>query len=389
MGSAESYPLRSPPGTRPRTATRRAPCPSRSRSPVPSASARSARPPAPRDAVRPTAASGASPCPPALPTRLPSRPPPPTSSLGRDERPLVAAPPSPPLSIASRAPLADARLTSLSSSSPASPVRSAPAFVPRASNGDTPPVADADAPAPAKESRFKRRDPSAAAPRPSPLGAGPDANPARSSGIKVIPVEQRPADAFQGVAKVDPDEDPGTRVAKLVAGDVAAILVFAAIGRGNHGEGMFVGDVFATALPFLIGWFAVSPVAGTFGEDARVRRFFRRRERSEIVPLPPFVARSRPFRRARPSLSTHVPLRLCSRRERRWAPRRRRRRRGGPPAFLSVSRFAASGRARSRRNRSSSSPWSPRARFSSGGGRGSPRAGRTREETSREILWSS
>ena len=107
---------------------------------------------------------------------------------------------------------------------------------------------------------------------------------------------------------MDPDEDPGTRVAKLVAGDVAAILVFAAIGRGNHGEGVFVGDVFATALPFLVGWFAVSPVAGTFGEDARVRRFFRRRERSEIVPLPPFVARSRPFRRARPSLSTHVPL---------------------------------------------------------------------------------
>ena len=58
------------PGTRHRTATRRAPCPSRSRSPVPSASARSARPPAPRDAARPTAASGASPRPPARAHRI-------------------------------------------------------------------------------------------------------------------------------------------------------------------------------------------------------------------------------------------------------------------------------------------------------------------------------
>lgn len=179
-------------------------------------------------------------------------------------------------------------------------------------------MADADAPAPAKESRFKRRDPSAAPPRPSPLGAGPDADPARSSGIKVIPVEQRPADAFQGVAKVDPDENAGSRVAKLVAGDVAAILVFAAVGRGNHGEGMFIGDVFATALPFLIGWFAVSPVAGTFGEDARVRprveaaksrsRSSRRREarRSEaLVPTPPF--RLSPSRRSR-ILHPSLPL---------------------------------------------------------------------------------
>lgn len=42
----------------------------------------------------------------------------------------------------------------------------------------------------------------------------------------------------------------------------------------NDGEGFAAGDVFATALPFLIGWFATAPLTGTFGEDARVRDCF-------------------------------------------------------------------------------------------------------------------
>lgn len=154
-------------------------------------------------------------------------------------------------------------------------------------------------------------------------------------------MEQRSRDAFQGVAMVDEvAEDPTVRAVKLVAGDAAAILLFAAIGRGNHGGGTYlpdltiipplilskafsncqysklklnffngavlifypslthtrpgpshpprpndecrceckslnhgdgfaVGDVLATALPFLIGWFATSPLTGTFGEDAK------------------------------------------------------------------------------------------------------------------------
>jgi hypothetical protein len=70
---------------------------------------------------------------------------------------------------------------------------------------------------------------------------------------------------------VDGDvEDATIRSLKLAAGDVLAIMTFAAIGRGNHGEGMFLGDVFGTALPFLIGWFATAPLTGTFGDDARV-----------------------------------------------------------------------------------------------------------------------
>jgi hypothetical protein len=116
------------------------------------------------------------------------------------------------------------------------------------------------------ESRFKRRAPDAAPPKASPLGAGPSAMPISS--IKVIPVEQRSRDAFQGVAKVDGKDDTGGRVPILIAGDIAAIVLFAAIGRGNHGEGLFISDVLATAAPFLVGWFGSAPVTKTFGKDA-------------------------------------------------------------------------------------------------------------------------
>ena len=152
----------------------------------------------------------------------------------------------------------------------------------------TAPRASENEPVVETKGRFKRRDPESAPPRPGPMGSGPDAN-APPSGIKVIPVEQRSRDAFQGVAKVDGDvEDATIRSLKLAAGDVLAIMTFAAIGRGNHGEGMFLGDVFGTALPFLIGWFATAPLTGTFGEDARVSA----RRRRSFAPRPSLVVPS-------------------------------------------------------------------------------------------------
>ena len=135
------------------------------------------------------------------------------------------------------------------------------------SSGSSASVKTADPPAPSGGGRFKRRAPDAAPPKPSPLGAGPDAAP-KTSSIKVIPVDQRSRDAFQGVARVDEADTRGRAVA-LVAGDVAALMLFAAIGRGNHGEGVFLADVCATAAPFAAGWFLASPVAGTFGASAR------------------------------------------------------------------------------------------------------------------------
>ena len=138
------------------------------------------------------------------------------------------------------------------------------------SSGSSASVKTADPPAPGGGGRFKRRAPDAAPPKPSPLGAGPDAAP-KTSSIKVIPVEQRSRDAFQGVARVDEADTRGRAVA-LVAGDVAALMLFAAIGRGNHGEGVFLADVCATAAPFAAGWFLASPVAGVYGASARGKK---------------------------------------------------------------------------------------------------------------------
>lgn len=57
------------------------------------------------------------------------------------------------------------------------------------------------------------------------------------------------------------------RVASLVVGDAASFLIFAAVGRKTHDEASGIaalGQIAATALPFVLGWFAVSPFAGAF-----------------------------------------------------------------------------------------------------------------------------
>lgn len=43
------------------------------------------------------------------------------------------------------------------------------------------------------------------------------------------------------------------RMALLAAGDLAVLLVFAAVGRHSHGEPLTVSDTFNTALPFILG----------------------------------------------------------------------------------------------------------------------------------------
>lgn len=57
------------------------------------------------------------------------------------------------------------------------------------------------------------------------------------------------------------------RVAALAIGDAASFLLFAAAGRRTHAESSglaAIGQIAATALPFALGWFAVSPFAGAF-----------------------------------------------------------------------------------------------------------------------------
>ncbi|KAK9817711.1 hypothetical protein WJX72_001058 [[Myrmecia] bisecta] len=93
------------------------------------------------------------------------------------------------------------------------------------------------------------------------------------SGLKLQKVERLGEEAWAGVAAVDRGEGGAdtdlTRVLLLVGGDLAALLVFAAIGRNNHGEGLDLGAVFGTALPFLIGWFGAAGLLKAYGKEAQ------------------------------------------------------------------------------------------------------------------------
>ncbi|EFJ49633.1 hypothetical protein VOLCADRAFT_120715 [Volvox carteri f. nagariensis] len=102
-------------------------------------------------------------------------------------------------------------------------------------------------------------------PRPGVM-LGPDGQP-----LEVVPVEKTGDDAWAGVARVDrgdKQESDWLSAAILAAGDLAALLVFAAAGRANHGEPIS-GETFSTALPFILGWFVTAPFLGGFGADAR------------------------------------------------------------------------------------------------------------------------
>ncbi len=57
------------------------------------------------------------------------------------------------------------------------------------------------------------------------------------------------------------------RAGVLAAGDLAAFLVFATIGRASHGEAAGLDailQVVETAAPFAVGWFLIAPFAGAF-----------------------------------------------------------------------------------------------------------------------------
>lgn len=48
----------------------------------------------------------------------------------------------------------------------------------------------------------------------------------------------------------------------LATGDLLALILFAAVGRGQHGEGLDLIGTVLTALPFLVSWLLVSPYLG-------------------------------------------------------------------------------------------------------------------------------
>ena len=60
----------------------------------------------------------------------------------------------------------------------------------------------------------------------------------------------------------------------LVTGDVVCFLIFAALGRNTHGEAAgfaAIPQIITTALPFVIGWFLVSPFVGAFRREIVAR----------------------------------------------------------------------------------------------------------------------
>jgi hypothetical protein len=66
-----------------------------------------------------------------------------------------------------------------------------------------------------------------------------------------------------------PGEVDRTR-AIAACGDIAVLLLFAAIGRSSHhaqDHGPLLG-VLGTAAPFIAGWFAAAALLGAFAEDA-------------------------------------------------------------------------------------------------------------------------
>jgi len=64
--------------------------------------------------------------------------------------------------------------------------------------------------------------------------------------------------------------DLSSKTAILAAGDLAAILLFVALGVSRHGGDPLVdvGRVAGVLVPFLVGWLLVAGVAGLYASDA-------------------------------------------------------------------------------------------------------------------------
>eukprot|EP00798_Chlamydomonas_sp_ICE-L_P021046 gene21046-27917_t len=135
-------------------------------------------------------------------------------------------------------------------------------------------------------------------PRPTPPRPGPRAGmrepapPGTMRGpdgqlLKVVPIEKAGDEAWAGVAAMDDGQSEGTglgirKVAQLVAGDALVLLLFAVIGRINHGEVLSFetiatgygkeaqnGTVPEAALTAVKGWALGIPLAVVFRSLAK------------------------------------------------------------------------------------------------------------------------
>jgi len=108
---------------------------------------------------------------------------------------------------------------------------------------------------------------SAGTPTPEAAATRSPVPPSSPPRIKLVSVEKSTT-PLQGVANVDDGsetvDDAFKRNAVLAFGDVAMLVVFSAIGRASHSEGVFTPELFLTALPFVLGWAFTSPFTGAY-----------------------------------------------------------------------------------------------------------------------------
>ena len=81
------------------------------------------------------------------------------------------------------------------------------------------------------------------------------------------------------------------RTVGLVVGDALSFLVFAGLGRNQHGEASglgALGQIALTAVPFALGWFLVSPWVGVYRRRLTdtVRRMATRTELAWLASYP-------------------------------------------------------------------------------------------------------
>jgi hypothetical protein len=54
----------------------------------------------------------------------------------------------------------------------------------------------------------------------------------------------------------------------LALGDILSFLIFSAIGRSNHSEGLNLFDIISTSSPFIFSWILISPFLGAYNRKA-------------------------------------------------------------------------------------------------------------------------
>ena len=90
-------------------------------------------------------------------------------------------------------------------------------------------------------------------------------------GMRLERVERLGDEAWGGVAKVDRTTLGAVSIKDriiLATGDVAALTIFATIGRASHHESLSLLDSLGTAAPFIIGWVGAPILLGGYTKSA-------------------------------------------------------------------------------------------------------------------------